>query len=291
MFKSKKNRENQISKSAIEIVDLAKREDVLGIISIFKKLCIPFYESKESPKVKLFLEIFSLANVDAIWDSELGVVVPANRDLHKTIVSHMDLIPLFNKSFAFEQSNIKNEKKFLSGPLDNSITNAMLIMSILNNQNENVTYLFTKDEDRVCHMAMKTYMSVFGIDQFVINLDVTGEGLVMKNEKPKLIGNASIEFDEPNISISKQINKNIAKAIFTKDRFCDDLDSVVGAGGYGLSYCLPTGPNGEFIHSFENFCFKKSLEPYYNGLNYLIHELDVSDKAKNMMQLEFEDIF
>ena len=244
-----------------------------GIIDTFEALCVPF--DQECERREFYLSIFHSAGIDAYWDDSMGVIIPPEKKLKKTIVSHMDLIKVFNKGFRKGKVITSLDDIKLTAALDNTITNAVLIKSLLTKRDKNTAYLFTLDEE-THQYAMRDYMKKFGTKQFVVNLDVTDVGISQFGNKES---DVSIEFDEPNWSICKQLEGGLVNPSIQKERECDDLDEVVKAGGYGFSYCLPTGNN---IHSYKNWCFVDSIQPYYNGLNFIIHKLDTSDKDKNM---------
>jgi len=259
-----------ISERAQTIINYSKNNNSIGIISIFKNLCLPF--NNENLKKQLFENIFFLSNIPYIWDDKIGFIIFSENHTKKTIVSHMDLISIFNNGFKNNKSHeIKDNNIY--GALDNTFTNAILINSILNNQNKDTTYLFTLDEETTQY-AIRDYMKRFGTEQFIINLDISNDGY----EK-----NMSIEYDKPCYHICKQINNNLDNPHFTKDRVCDDLDEVMKADGYGFSYCLPTKGN---IHSFKNYTSIDKIEPYMNGLEFLIHSLDLSCFKPNINYLD-----
>ena len=261
---------SKLTERAEDIINHSKDNDTIGVISIFKNLCIPF--NNENPKRMLFEKIFDMANINYTWDKNIGFIIFSEKKNKKTIVSHMDLIKLFNNGFKKERTH-EIKDGYLSGALDNTLTNAILINSILNNRDKNTTYLFTLDEETKQH-AIRDYMKKFGNEQFIINLDITNEGYD---------NNMSIEYDEPCYHICKQINKNIDSPFFTTDRECDDLDEVLKANGYGLSYCIPTKGN---IHSYKNYTSIDKLDPYMAGLEFLIHELDLACYTPNIEYLD-----
>jgi uncharacterized protein YcgL (UPF0745 family) len=222
LFDSNKSFSN-LTKRAESILTYSKDNDFISIISIFKNLCLPF--TKENPKKQLFQKIFELSNIEYTWDNDIGFIIFSEKKTEKTIVSHMDLIKVFNSGFEKERTH-EVKDNHIYGALDNTFTNAVLINSILNNRNKNTTYLFTLDEETTQH-AIRDYMKKFGTEQFIINLDITSEGYKH---------NMSIEYDEPCYHICKQINDNMDSPFFTTERVGDDLDEVLKADGKGFSY-------------------------------------------------------
>lgn len=265
--------DNEIIERAEYIVNIAKDNNKESIISIFENISLPF--SGDNLKKDLFLKIFELANIDSEWHKDLGFIILSEKRTMKTVVSHMDLIPSFNKGFKNKKIyKIKDEK--IIGALDNTFTNAILISSILNNRNEEITYLFTKDEE-TNQNAIKKYMKMYGKEQFIINMDVTNDGTDH---------NMSIEYDEPSWNICKQMNDNLENPFFTTEREGDDLDQVLNANGFGFSYCIPTKNT---IHSYNNSTELSKIEPYMNGLEFLIHRLDTSIKAQDINYMTIDN--
>ena len=259
--------EEDINKMAENAVQAIKEKD---IIKLFDILCLPFNDGN-GYKEKLFLQIYKLLGIDASYEKGIGVVVPAKKDKKRVVVSHMDLIPSFNKGFKDSKKYAIEENKLI-GALDNTITNAVAMIVSYHTSSEDTEFVFTEGEE-TGFFGMKEYMKQKHFDDlFYINMDVT-------NDSWKY--NASIEYDEPCWEICCQINKNI-EAGFTKDRVCDDLDVVVDNNGYGLSYCLPTKKT---IHSWNNYTLIEKLEPYLNGLFFLVESLDLSIKDKNIKEI------
>jgi len=265
--------DNDLNNRAELVLNEAVHNNNNSVINIFEAISLPF--SGENYKKQLFIKIFNLVDINSEWDENLGFIIPSENRTLKTVVSHMDLISTFNKGF--QKNNIyKIEDNKLIGALDNTFTNAVLINSILNKRDKNTTYLFTLDEETTQY-AIRDYMKRFGTEQFIVNLDVTNDGF---NK------NSSIEYDEPNWKICKQLKKNLKAPFFTKDRECDDLDQVMKVDGYGFSYCLPTKKT---IHSYKNYTNIDKIEPYMNGLEYIIHELKIDSIEYNIKYLSIDD--
>lgn len=268
--------EKDIEERAIKVLDSAKRNNKEGVIDIFEMISLPF--NGENYKRAVFEKIFELANIKGEYVTDLGYIVYSKKRTIKTVVSHMDLIPLFNRDFKKGKVyEIKDEK--LIGALDNTFTNAVVINSILNLKDtgsiDDTTFLFTKDEE-TNQYAIKDYMKMYGNEQFVINLDVTNEGMKC---------NMSVEYDNPSWHICKDISDNLNNPYFTKDRECDDLDNVLSAKGFGFSYCLPTEKT---IHSYKNYTLLEKIEPYMEGLNYIIESLCTKNKECNIKYLSIK---
>jgi len=262
----------ELSIKAKLVLDLATSNCSKGVIGIFKEISLPF--TGNNYKRLLFEKIFELANIEYEWSNNLGFIIFSENRTKKTVVSHMDLIPRFNKGFKENKVyEIKDDK--LIGALDNTFTNAVVINQILNNQNEDTTYLFTLDEETSQH-AIRDYMVQYGVEQFIINLDVTNDGWKK---------NMSIEYDEPNYHICKQIKENMDSPYFTTERVGDDLDEVLKAKGYGFSYCIPTNKT---IHSYKNYTMLDKIEPYMDGLEFLIQELNINSIEQNISYLDID---
>jgi len=236
-----------------------------SVLAIFDAIALSFDDFQ---KVEMFKKIFKKFDIEAFWDDKIGFIVPSKGKTTKTVVSHMDLIKKFNKGFK-EKNTFTIEDGKLIGALDNTFTNAVVINHILNNQDNNTNYVFTLDEETKQH-AIRDYMKKYGINQFVINLDTTNDGWN---------SNYSIEYDEPCYQICKQIKENLDSPYFTKDRVCDDLDGVMSANGFGLSYCIPTK---ETIHSYKNYTMLDKIEPYMEGLEYLVCEMSLKEYEPNI---------
>lgn len=250
-------------------------EIVEDIISLFGALCKPFDEGK-GEKEEFFKKL--LKEFDGAYESEIGIVVPSiTEEPAKVMVSHMDLISTFNRGFKKDKKykiwlNEDNEK-ILMGALDNTFTNAVLIKSIFELREQglaqDVTFVFTEREE-IDFGGMKAYLRKYGNNPLFINMDVTPD-----NRK----FNCSIEYDEPNWDLCKQMqaaanaeDSNFTFG-FTTDRVGDDLDAVLRANGKGFSYCIPTWRT---IHSYNNYTLISNIRPYYEGLLFLIRDLDLS---------------
>lgn len=255
------------------------------IIRLFSDISKPFNNGK-GEKEKVILDI--LAPYNAVYEEKIGIRIPSIKETPDiVVVSHIDLISTFNKGFAkdkiYSLGRTPDKGDIIIGALDNTITNAVVMLSLIKLREEglaqNVEFLFTEGEE-IDLLGMKAYLKKYGNKPFFINLDVTND-----NQDKHI----SLEYDEPSWKISKQIKKlsknNDFTVGFTKERVGDDTDAVLEAKGKGFSYCLPTWKT---IHSYKNYTLIKNLVPYYEGLNSLLTELDVSDCSYDMVYSSFK---
>ena len=244
---------------------------VLSIIELFDSMCLSFDEGK-GEKEAFFHELFS--QYGGAYEQDIGYVIPSVEETKRVVVSHMDLISLYNRGFKKGKKykvglNIEN-KEVIMGALDNTFTNAVtakVLMTLLDQgRAKDTTFVFTEREE-IDFGGMRGYLRKYGNKPFFINLDVTSD-----NRK----FHTSIEFDEANWSICKQIFKQKEEFTsgFTTDRVDDDMDAILRAGGQGFSYCIPTWKT---IHSYSNFTLIENILPYYKGLLFLVDELDLSE--------------
>lgn len=213
---------------------------------------------------------------------QTGIFVPprnSNNGYTKIIVSHFDLVFPFERGFAEGKTIFvepvfageESDENVIYGALDNTITNAVLLNEITENGlPEDVALLFTDDEESGM-WGMRNFMKIINEagkleEMFFINLDVTNDNWEYMT---------SIEYDNPNSVISRQIDEADFPAGFTRDRIADDLSAVVGFGGDGFSYCLPTR---EYCHTYHSNTTVGHLKEYVRGLNYLIHQLDATER-------------
>ena len=273
-----------IEERAKKVLEASKLNNKEGVIDIFEMISVPF--NGENYKRSVFEKIFELAQIEGEYVDRLGYIVHSKERTKKTVVSHMDLIPLFNRDFKTNKVyDIEGNK--LIGALDNTFTNAVVINYILNCDQKNIqdtTFLFTKDEETKQY-AIRDYIKMYGNETFVCNLDVTNEGTKKTKDGKSWKYNMSVEYDEPSYHICKQIAENMENPFFTTERECDDLDEVMEADGFGLSYCLPT--KGK-IHSYDNYTLMEIIEPYMNGLKYIIENLCIKEKDCNIEHLDIK---
>ena len=282
---SKKNKEKKEKReykvklsedvTPLDIADL--KEFDRNVINLFKTISKPFNDGA-GEKEKVMLNLLKAYN--ATYEKGVGIVVPAVEKRRVAVISHMDLIPIFNKGFAENvvcELGVLNNRQIVAGALDNTITNALLMVAIrsLRDQNKalDVEFVFTEGEE-TGFFGMKEYIKK-GTDCFFVNLDVTNDNLKY---------HASIEYDKPSYNVCKQIEavKTFTKG-FTKERVCDDLDVVVRENANGVGYCLPTDKT---IHSYKNFTYIENLEPYLKGLIFLLSELKTDSVEPDIIHLD-----
>jgi len=259
--------EEDILEMANTAVKAIKEKD---IVKTFDMICLPFDDGK-GYKEKLFLKIFELLEIPASYEKGIGVIVPAKNEKKRVVVSHMDLIPTFNKGFKESRKYIIEDNKII-GALDNTITNAVAMITAFHTKAKDTEFVFTEGEE-TGFWGMKAYIKKRHEKHlYYINMDVTNDAWN---------NHVSVEYDDPCWEICCQINDNM-NAGFTTDRVCDDLDVVVDNKGYGLSYCLPTKKT---IHSWNNYTMLDKLNPYLEGLFFLIEDLDISVMDKNIHEV------
>lgn len=249
------------------------------IISLFHHISKPF-KNGEGEKEKAMLEL--LKPYDGEYVKDMGILIPSKTEKPRiTVVSHIDLIPTFNKGF--EKDKIYrlgkiNGKEIIAGALDNTLTNAVVMHAIFHLRSkglaEDVEFIFTEDEETDSD-GMIQYLKQRGTEQYFINLDVTNDAQGH---------HMSIEYDKPNWSICKQINDKF-NAGFTTDRVCDDMDEVIRKDGRGYSYCIPTWKT---IHSYKNYTYIDNIVPYFEGLLWMITEMDISDTTHDFKFLSMK---
>jgi hypothetical protein len=270
--KKEAKKELELTLEEVELTDFQR-----NLIQCFDAICLPFSEGTGDKEDKFF-ELLDGHGIEYV--EKIGMIIPTvdGSEPKKVVVSHMDLIPLFNKGFKngrkYTFSKDEKDEFLLVGALDNTITNAFLILAILELREQglaqDVEFVFTEGEE-IDFLGMKEYLRTKSKKPFFINLDVTND-----NWKKY----SSIEYDYPSFHICKQIKKGLQKPGFQKDRVGDDFDAIKAVGGKGFSYCLPTDRN---IHSYKNTTHLSKLEPYYEGLKFLITELDVEEQGHSIV--------
>lgn len=248
--------------SAEEIVDL-------GI-----KLSKPFYRGEDikNSDSKEFAIMEELKNYNPYYHPGVGIILPAIEDTKIVVVCHMDVVSCFQKGFLRGESfQIREEDDVVSGPLDNTLPNAVLITAIkeLKSKNlaQNIEFLFTEGEETGL-TGMRNYMRErsgnWKSDVFYINMDVTWDNYDY---------NASIEFDYPDLELCSKIEKSFPGNIgYTSHRFTDDMSAIIHSGvKAGFSYCVPCRGN---MHGFGCWTEMSKIVPYYNGLLNLLTKID-----------------
>lgn len=246
------------------------------IIEMFDRLCLPFGEEGDFQKEKILMEL-----TEASYIKGIGCYLPSKGTTKKIIVSHMDLVRPFQKGFT-ENRKFEIKADLLVGALDNTLTNAILVLAIQECGNEDTAYLFTEGEETGL-TGMRNFMNTIYKDfkekPFFVNLDVTNEFFNQKH--------ISVEFDYPNFDICKQIFKLNPESGYTHIRFTDDTSAIINGGGNGFSFCIPTD---KYCHTYDSNTRLSSLEPYYNGVVSLIKNVDFSNYVHDMKTLETKQI-
>lgn len=243
------------------------------VLDIFANIAKPFGNG-QGQKEKAIFSLLKDNGIEAKYYEGLGFVVEEVEPLTKVCVSHIDLVHPFMKGFA-EGRVFEIVEDRLFGALDNTLTNAVALLALIELRKEgkalDVRFVFTEGEESGL-TGMSTYMRHFHEgDPLYINLDVTNDNW------GKI---ASVEFDRPSSVICKQIYTNVENVGFTSERFTDDTSAILRYGGQGFSYCIPTD---EYCHTYKSNCMIDTIEPYYNGLVYLLSELDASEKEHDLI--------
>ena len=249
------------------------------IIKMFDRLCKPHgkYATdllNESLKIKELMSVLNEFGVDSEYIEGVGLIVNKQDNPDKVIVSHMDLIPKFHKGFGLNQKYII-KKNTIVGALDNTITNAVLILIIerMKNDIQGIEFLFSEAEE-IGFFGVREYLDLYTDrlkDTFFLNLDVTSEGY---NKSC-----ASIEYDCCSFDNLKVMQKMDLDFFYTFDREGDDMSAIKSKGFHGLSYCLPTK---DYIHSYDNKARLDTLAPYLTGLEDLIKNKDLKKREKDI---------
>jgi hypothetical protein len=203
--------------------------------------------------------LYSVGELDQILESDFTV-----------FSSHIDIINRFNRHFDSSEVDevYHRDGDRLSGPLDNTITNAVLIDAILSRLQdipENTIFLFTFGEEDIGEegsWGIKSFIELLESrdslqNAFFYNLDVTNLNSG---------GNVSIEASRDIDSLREEF-KDVDGLKVSKYRDDDDLLYVLDSDGNGFSVCLPT--DGE-IHSLTNSTTLQQIEGYQKFLEKLI---------------------
>jgi hypothetical protein len=268
-----------------EITNLAKefikKAQEGKILEAYSYMLLPWEDGK-GYKELLITEIFRLLGFKAEYIKKVGLVVSVASDSKtsqkKVYMSHGDLIPSFQKACKLERGNKltingKGDKCEISGVLDNTITNAALIIAFIQQadkiHSQNIDFVFTEGEE-IGLLGATAYMKkLHNEGNFYINLDVTNEAWKKS---------VSIEYDKPDYNVCQAFKNNPDKIAlgFTHNRECDDLDAVMSGGGIGFSCCLPTDG---IIHSFENTTTLKKFREYVSFLGWTMREFEVPQES------------
>lgn len=245
-------------------------------------------------------------------DKKSNILIKEKLDNTKLlIVSHIDLIKKFNKKFDKCNYKLKIDNEKISGALDNTITNAILLNILDKIDLKDTIILFSIGEEEVIkepkgakQFAKKYKSKMKKIN--VLNLDVTSK------EYHKLFNNSSdynldtisafIEYDSDKkvkyskIDIIDRYSElknfdNFKNKVyfcdysnkFTKSDYgtADDLDSFTSQNIYGISFNLSTNKQ---IHSFKNYTTKEKLSNYQDLLiDMIIHMKRLKPFVKNKL--------
>jgi len=251
-----------------------------ALLDIFTTIAKPF-DKGSGEKEQAILDLLSEYN--PYYQENVGIVVPSVGPRKIVVVSHIDLIRKFNKGFKEDNTFvIDQDKGIISGALDNTVTNAALILAIkdLNSRNlaQNIEFVFTEGEE-IGLLGMKEYMKInkdYAEDIFFINLDVTNDNWGCP---------ASVEYDKPSFEIAKRVRLALPDCGISKNRDGDDMCAILKHGGHGFSYCLPTK---DVIHSYSNYARLEDLVPYCQGLVTLLEKVSFENFKHDKFSLSIE---
>lgn len=276
------------------------------------------YSINNSLKVNAIKECLDELNLEYIVDDRYGIIVSNGfnkelkdvknnkaikeklKDIDLIIVSHIDMISKFNKQdvldkFKNDIQELNNYEDIISGPLDNTITNAVLLALLalrvenFNDDCKDVMAIFSIGEEQFSERGFKEDSGIENfMDKFVsrlkedvrfINLDVTASEY-HEYEYDKDVA-AFIEYDESlyahkvdksdqysrlNIFDENDICSNINFRDYDEDGTCDDLEDITSyEDTFGLSFCLNTYGT---IHSKKNSTSVANIDSYFNQLNH-----------------------
>jgi len=128
-------RKLSISSTVKKFISLSHQVNSSSIVECFKLLSLPF-NNGSGLKEEFIIELLYEINIHAYYDQDIGIVVPSLGRKKKVVSSHIDLIPKFNKIFSKEFS-CEVKKDILSGALDNTLTNTILL--ILDSHHKGIT--------------------------------------------------------------------------------------------------------------------------------------------------------
>ena len=272
------------------------------------------YDIDSSPKVKSILECLDELGLDYIQDKRYGIIVANSfnkehennnkaikeklEEVELIVVSHIDMISKFNKKevldkFKDDFSKLDKLEDEISGPLDNTITNATLL-ALLASRVENlcddckdIMVIFSIGEEDKAERGfkepkgIKNFMEKFSghlkDDVKFINLDVTASEYHDYKNDEKIV--AFIEYDDTfvknkleNHKYSKldifenlDIDENIMFCDYGEDGTSDDLEEIVlYEDVFGFTLGLNTYGT---IHSLKNRTTVRNIDSYFNQLN------------------------
>lgn len=271
------------------------------------------YDIDSSPKVKSILECLDELGLDYIQDKRYGIIVANSfnkehennnkaikeklEEVDLIVVSHIDMISKFNKKevldkFKDDFSKLDKLEDEISGPLDNTITNATLLALLalrvknLSDDCKDIMVIFSIGEEDKAERGFKEKNGTEKfMDKFVnhlkddvkfINLDVTAmEYHDYKNDE-KIV--AFIEYDDTFVKNKLENHKYSKLDIFEnldidenimfceyEDGTSDDLEEIAAYEEmFGFTLGLNTYGT---IHSVKNRTTVRNIDSYFNQLN------------------------
>ena len=288
------------------------------------------YDIDSSPKVKSILECLDELGLDYIQDKRYGIIVANSfnkehennnkaikeklEEVDLIVVSHIDMISKFNKKevldkFKDDFSKLDKLEDEISGPLDNTITNATLLALLalrvknLSDDCKDIMVIFSIGEERKSERGfkepkgIKNFMEKFSghlkDDVKFINLDVTANEYHYYKKDQNIA--ALIEYDESLNSnkidkLYKYSKLDIFDEIGLGDdiMFCDysdeegtsdDLEEIVlYEDVFGFTLGLNTYG---VIHSLENKTTVRNIDKYFNQLNRFLNSKFFRPNFKN----------
>lgn len=277
------------------------------------------YSIDFSWKVKSIMECLDQLELEYIIDDRYGIIVSNGfnkdlkgiknnkaikeklKDIDLIVVSHIDMISKFNKhevldKFKNDIQDLNDYEDIISGPLDNTITNAILLsllaLRVENRQDDckDVMAIFSIGEEQFSERGfeedsgIENFMNKFAEylkdDVKFINLDVTASEYHQYVDDKDVA--AFIEYDENLYAYKVDKNNKYSKLNIFKDEdvfsdikfrdyaqegTSDDLEEItLYEDTFGLSVCLNTYGT---IHSKKNSTTVKNISIYFEQLNRL----------------------
>jgi len=272
------------------------------IIEIFKIIAQPhdrrYIQLGDSEKVQAITSFLSTLGMKHIVSERHGILVGNPFRAETIIMSHMDTISKFNNIFRGEKK-LKEKDYLVVGPLDNTITNAILLYLIEKDPGmfKNTMVVFTIGEEpsfecgfyEQCgaHNLFEDFKSHITHDTRVINLDVTANGYHGMYDSSHGSISVAKEFvadDHTSFLEYMQISSKFMEAtlrlagrdvqlVHYDHGTCDDLMSVPDYFRDKFSFCLPIeNCYHSVIHSPNTFTTKRKLSGYTNHLELLIRK-------------------
>ena len=274
------------------------------------------YDINSSFKAKAIMKCLDELKLDYIADNRYGIIVAnsfnqelkANKnnkaikeklkEVDLIVVSHIDMISKFNQAdvlndFKYNFEKLNDCEDTISGPLDNTITNATLLALLslrvenLGDDCKDVMAIFSIGEEDISERGfkekngMKKFMDKFADnlkdDVKFINLDVTAmEYHDYKNDEniPAFIEyddnlnsnkiDKSYKYSKLDIFDENSLSDNIMFCEY-EDGTSDDLEEItIYEDVFGFTFSLNTY---EKIHSLKNRTNVRNIDSYFNQLN------------------------